>query len=83
MLVDTAVWAWIGALAMGAGTVPPLWAFFSRSSETGESHAVYYGTLAGVTGVAALAYLAMALGVGTLPSIVGSLSIVPASPGTL
>ncbi|MFW6318196.1 MAG: bacteriorhodopsin, partial [Halorubrum sp.] len=66
MLVDTAVWAWLGALAMAAGTVPPLWAWFSRSSSTGESHAVYYATLAGVTGVAALAYLAMALGFGTV-----------------
>ncbi|TKX57490.1 sensory rhodopsin-2 [Halorubrum sp. SS7] len=76
MLVDTAVWAWIGALAMGAGTVPPLWAWYSRSSATGESHAVYYGTLAGVTGVAALAYLAMALGVGTLSTAVGELEVV-------
>ncbi|RLM67363.1 sensory rhodopsin-2 [Halorubrum sp. Atlit-8R] len=76
MLVDTAVWAWIGALAMGAGTVPPLWAWYSRSSATGGSHAVYYGTLAGVTGVAALAYLAMALGVGTLSTAVGELEVV-------
>jgi sensory rhodopsin len=75
MLVDTAVWAWIGVLAMGAGTVPPLWAWF-RSSANDESHGVYYGTLAGVTGVAALAYLAMALGVGTLPTAAGELEVV-------
>ena len=76
MLVDTAVWAWIGVFAMGAGTIPPLWAWFSRSSESGESHAVYYLTLAGVTGVAALAYLAMALGVGTLSMAAGELEVV-------
>jgi len=76
MLVDTAVWAWVGVLAMGAGTIPPLWAWYSRSSETGESHAVYYATLAGVTGVAALAYLAMALGVGTVSVAVGELEVV-------
>ncbi|EMA63572.1 bacteriorhodopsin [Halorubrum kocurii] len=75
MLVDTAVWAWIGVLAMGAGTIPPLWAWFSRSSETGESHAVYYATLAGVTGVAALAYLAMALGFGTVATPGGDLPV--------
>ncbi|OYR67845.1 bacteriorhodopsin [Halorubrum ezzemoulense] len=76
MLVDTTVWAWIGALAMGAGTVPPLWAWLSGSSATDESHGVYYGTLAGVTGVAALAYLAMALGVGTLSTAAGELEVV-------
>jgi len=76
MLVDTAVWAWIGVLAMGAGTIPPLWAWFSRSSETGESHAVYYATLAGVTGIASLAYLLMALDLGTLSTAVGEIDIV-------
>ncbi|EMA70875.1 bacteriorhodopsin [Halorubrum distributum] len=75
MLVDTAVWAWIGALAMGAGTIPPLWAWFSRSSETGESHAVYYGTLAGVTGIAAVAYLLMALGFGSVSLSAGELDV--------
>ena len=75
MLVDSAVWAWIGALAMGAGTVPPLWAWFSRSPEADESHAVYYGTLAGVTGIAAVAYLVMALGFGTVSLSAGELDI--------
>jgi len=76
MLVDTSVWAWLGVLAMGAGTILPLWAWFSRSSETGESHAVYYLTLAGVTGVAALAYFAMALDVGTVSVSAGDLEVV-------
>jgi len=75
MLADTVVWAWIGVLAMGAGTIPPLWAWYSRSSETGESHAVYYATLAGVTGIAAVAYLAMALGFGTLSTAAGELDL--------
>lgn len=63
MIADTAVWAWIGALTMGAGTVPPLWRWLAGSGD-GDSHARHYATLAGVTGVAALAYLAMALGFG-------------------
>ncbi|WP_435094898.1 bacteriorhodopsin [Halorubrum sp. N11] len=75
MLVDTVLWAWIGVLAMGAGTVPPLWAWVTRSSETGESHAVYYATLAGVTGVAALAYLAMALEFSTVATPGGDLPV--------
>jgi len=76
MLVDTAVWAWIGALAMGAGTIPPLWAWFSRSSSAEQSHAVYYATLAGVTGIAAVAYLLMALGYGTVSTGGAELDIV-------
>lgn len=75
MLVDTAIWAWLGVLAMGAGTVPPLWNWAVRSPPTGESHARYYAILAGVTGVAALAYLAMALGVGTVTTAGGDLPI--------
>jgi len=75
MIADTTIWAWLGVLAMGAGTVPPLWAWLSGPSETGESHARYYATLAGVTGVAALAYLAMALGFGVLPTPGGDLEV--------
>lgn len=73
MLTDVSVWAWIGVVAMGAGTLPPLWAWLSRPSE--RSHARYYATLAGVTGVAALAYLAMALGFGVLSTPGGDLEI--------
>jgi sensory rhodopsin len=75
MLADTSVWAWLGVLAMGAGTIPPLWNLVTRSSSTGESHARYYATLAGVTGVAALAYLAMALGFGTVATSGGDLPV--------
>jgi sensory rhodopsin len=76
MLVDISVWAWIGLLAMGAGTIAPLWAWYSRPSATGESHARYYATLAGVTGIAALAYLLMALGFGSVSTATGDLDIV-------
>lgn len=73
MLTDVSTWAWLGVVAMGAGTVPPLWSWFSRPSE--ESHARYYVTLAGVTGVAALAYLAMALDFGVLSTPGGNLEV--------
>ena len=75
MLADTTLWAWLGVLTMSAGTVPPLWNWATRSSATGESHAGYYATLAGVTGVAALAYLAMALGFGTVATPGGDLPV--------
>ncbi|EMA65721.1 rhodopsin [Halorubrum aidingense JCM 13560] len=73
MLTDVSVWAWIGVVAMGAGTLPSLWTWLSRPAE--RSHARYYATLAGVTGVAALAYLAMALGFGVLSTPGGDLEI--------
>ncbi|MFD1570621.1 bacteriorhodopsin [Halorubrum laminariae] len=76
MIADAAVWAWLGFVAMVAGTAAPLWAWATEESATGESHAKYYLTLAGVTGVAALAYLAMALGVGVVSSPAGDVEIV-------
>lgn len=75
MLTDTSLWAWIGVLAMGVGTLPPLRAWLFRSSERGDSHAKYYATLVGVTGIAALAYLTMALGVSTLSTPGGDLAV--------
>ncbi|WP_135853032.1 bacteriorhodopsin [Halorussus salinus] len=55
----TVAWFWLGALGMTVGTVYPLWRF-----ATDRKYATYYAVLAGVTGFAAAAYLAMALGVG-------------------
>jgi len=75
VIADAAVWAWVGFVAMAAGTVAPLWAWLSRDA-SGESHAKYYLTLAGVTGIAALAYLAMGLGVGVVSTPGGDLEIV-------
>ena len=68
MLANVAVWAWIGAIGMLAGTVPSLWLWYRRPSE-----AKYYATLAGVTGIAAVAYTAMGLGVGNVPTAGGTL----------
>ncbi|VTT86934.1 sensory rhodopsin 1 [Halorubrum sp. DM2] len=73
MIVDTTVWAWIGAAAMAAGTVPPLWRWVAGSDDGSDSHARHYATLAGVTGVAALAYVAMALGFGIVSTPGGDL----------
>ncbi|WP_066416937.1 bacteriorhodopsin [Halorubrum aethiopicum] len=68
MLANVTVWAWIGAVGMLAGTVPSLWLWYRRPSE-----ARYYATLAGVTGIAAVAYAAMGLGVGNVVTSGGTL----------
>lgn len=70
MTFDLTLWAWIGALGMTAGTVPPLWLWYSRSTD-----AKYYATLVGVTGIAAAAYLGMALGLGTVSTPGGRLPV--------
>lgn len=75
MLVNVSVWAWLGVLTMAAGTIPPVWAWYSRSSSTTGSHGTYYATLAGVTGIAALAYLAMALGLGNISTAGGDFPV--------
>jgi len=75
MLLGVSVWAWLGVLTMAAGTVPPLWAWYARSASTEESHGIYYATLAGVTGIAAFAYLAMVLELGTLATAGGDLPV--------
>lgn len=70
MPVDVTLWSWLGVLAMVAGTVPPLWLWYSTG--TGGK---YYATLAGVTGFAAFAYLAMALGIGNVSTEGGLLPV--------
>ncbi|UPW00872.1 bacteriorhodopsin [Halorussus gelatinilyticus] len=55
----TSMWFWLGALGMAVGTAFPLWRL-----ATDRRHTTYYAVLAGVTGFAAAAYLAMALGIG-------------------
>jgi sensory rhodopsin len=55
----TVAWFWLGALGMAVGTVYPLWRFV-----TDRKYATHYAVLAGVTGFAAAAYLAMAFDVG-------------------
>ncbi|GAA0505315.1 sensory rhodopsin [Halorubrum aquaticum] len=68
MFANVTVWAWIGAIGMLAGTAPSLWLWYRRPSE-----ARYYATLAGVTGIAAVAYTAMGLGVGNVATPGGTL----------
>jgi sensory rhodopsin len=59
--MDTTTWFWVGAVGMGLGTLLPV-----RDLLRYPSHRRYDLTLAGVTGVATVAYLAMALGFGSL-----------------
>lgn len=68
MLADVTLWAWIGATGMLAGTLPSLWLWYLRPSE-----ATYYATLAGVTGIAAVAYVLMAVDVGNVATPGGTL----------
>lgn len=56
-----AIWLWIGTLGMAIGTVPSVWLLATEGR-----HRTYYGVLAMVTGIAAVAYLSMALGVGNV-----------------
>ena len=55
------IWLWIGAVGMVLGTLPPLWRFV-----TDPENRPYYALLAAVTGIAAVAYVVMALGLGSL-----------------
>lgn len=75
MVIDLSVWAWLGVLTMATGTAIPLWAWYAHSSVSGDSRGIYYATLAGVTGIAALAYLVMALGHGTVSTTGGDLPL--------
>ncbi len=70
MLADATLWAWIGALGMFAGTIPSLWLWYRRPSEW-----EYYATLAGVTGIAAVAYAVMGFGAGNVATGGGVLPV--------
>lgn len=52
-------WRLVGAVVLAVGTVPPLF-----QAVVDPDRREFYGVLSGVTGIAALAYLAMGLGVG-------------------
>lgn len=54
------LWLWLGFAGMALGTVPPLWQLLVDSGRR-----THYLALAGITGIAALAYAGMALGIGT------------------
>ncbi|WP_277555090.1 bacteriorhodopsin [Halobaculum limi] len=57
----TDLWLWLGFAGMALGTVPPLWQLLVDSERR-----THYLALAGITGIAALAYAGMALGIGTV-----------------
>mgnify|MGYP006299163091 FL=1 len=59
MEIDTTVWLWLGLAGMTAGTIPTAYQLLTND-ENRHLSAVLFG----VTGIAALAYLAMALGYG-------------------
>ncbi|WP_251341702.1 bacteriorhodopsin [Haloplanus halophilus] len=71
MIGTSTTWAAIGAVGMTLGTLPPLWGL--RRDPERRTH---YLVLAGVTGVAAVAYALMALDVGTV-SVSGRVVAVP------
>ncbi|MFC7082559.1 bacteriorhodopsin [Halorussus caseinilyticus] len=61
MMDLTPVWFWLGTLGMAVGTAFPLWRLAAE-----RRYGTYFGVLAGVTGFATVAYLSMALGLGSV-----------------
>lgn len=61
MTLEITTWAWIGVVGLALGTIPSLWYLvFDPDNRR------YYGVLAAITGIAAVAYVAMALGIGSV-----------------
>ena len=54
-------WLLLGAIGMALGTVPSLWYWYRESR-----YRRYYGVLAAVTGITALAYVVTVFGIGRL-----------------
>jgi len=71
MIGTATTWAALGAIGMAFGTIPPLWGL--RNDPERRNH---YLALAGVTGVAAVAYTLMAFDVGTV-SVSGRVVSIP------
>lgn len=61
MTLETSTWAWLGVVALALGTVPSLW-FLLVDRENRR----YYAVLAAITGIATVAYVTMALEIGTV-----------------
>ncbi|MFB6093224.1 MAG: bacteriorhodopsin [Haloquadratum sp.] len=59
MEFTTTLWLWVGAVGMAAGSAPTAYRLL-----TGDENRTFNAVLLGVTGVAAVAYLVMALGYG-------------------
>jgi sensory rhodopsin len=55
-------WLLVGAIGMTLGTLPPIWYLYRE-----PRHRPYYAVLAAVTGIAAVAYVVMLLGIGRVP----------------
>lgn len=68
-MIPTETWYVIGAFAMAAGTGYATWGYLVDSGHHGR----YYAVLAAVTGIATLAYGAMALGIGRIHTVDGVL----------
>lgn len=63
MLGTATTWAAVGAVGMALGTIPPLWGLTNDPDRRNRNH---YLALAGVTGVATVAYALMAFDIGTV-----------------
>lgn len=61
-MIDISLVFWVGAIGMLVGTVAFAWAGRDATADTRR----YYLTLIGITGIATVAYVLMALGVGSV-----------------
>lgn len=62
MILPTELWAAVGVVALTAGTLPS--AYFAVTEPENRQ---YYGILAAITGIAAVAYALTSQGIGTIP----------------
>src|SRR6056297_1885012 len=62
MILPTELWAAVGAVALAAGTLPSV--YFAITEPENRQ---YYGILAAITGIAAVAYTLTSQGIGTIP----------------
>lgn len=60
MIAEITTWFWLGAIGMAAGTAVFVWGGIVEGEETVK----YYATLTAISGIAAVAYLLMALEIG-------------------
>ncbi|ESS07880.1 MAG: bacteriorhodopsin, partial [uncultured archaeon A07HN63] len=61
MLLEATGWATVGAIVQALGTIPSLYA-----AQKDPKNRLYYGVLAAITGIAAVAYTFTALEIGTI-----------------
>ncbi|MFB6109351.1 MAG: bacteriorhodopsin [Halodesulfurarchaeum sp.] len=71
-MVDTSLWYALGSIGMALGTSYAVWG--NRTDDRG--HGRYYLVLALITGIATVAYAALALGLGRVP-VDGAIFYVP------